>query len=94
MDPLTINVPAVTAEMSFAYAQRYAILCIGVNATELVVATYEPFDRSWIESLEQTSKKPCVRYWPSLGRLKNTAWSSIHWPSRSLVLTQPKAVPA
>jgi general secretion pathway protein E len=57
VDPLTINVPAVTAEMSFAYAQRYAILCIGVNATELVVATSEPFDRSWIESLEQTSKK-------------------------------------
>ena len=57
LDPLKINVPAVTAEMSFAYAQRYGILCIKVNATELVVATAEPFDRSWIESLEQTSKK-------------------------------------
>ena len=57
MDPLKINVPAVTAEMSFAYAQRYCILCVKVNATELVVATAEPFDRSWIESLEQTSKK-------------------------------------
>ena len=57
LDPLKINVPAVTAEMSFAYAQRYGILCIKVNATELVVATAEPFDRSWIESLEQASKK-------------------------------------
>ena len=57
LDPLKINVPAVTAEMSFAYAQRYGILCVKVNATELVVATAEPFDRSWIESLEQTSKK-------------------------------------
>ena len=57
LDPLKINVPAVTAEMSFAYAQHYGILCIKVNATELVVATAEPFDRSWIESLEQTSKK-------------------------------------
>ncbi|MGB1868809.1 MAG: GspE/PulE family protein [Porticoccaceae bacterium] len=57
LDPLKINVPAVTAEMSFAYAQRYGILCLEVNADELVVATAEPFDRSWIESLEQTSQK-------------------------------------
>jgi general secretion pathway protein E len=28
LDPLKINVPVVTAEMSFAYAQRYGILCI------------------------------------------------------------------
>ena len=35
LDPLKINVPAVTAVMSFAYAQRYGILCIEVNATEL-----------------------------------------------------------
>jgi general secretion pathway protein E len=57
LDPLKINVPVVTAEMSFAYAQRYGILCIQVHPTELVVATSEPFDLSWIESLEQTSKK-------------------------------------
>ena len=57
LNPLKINVPVVTAEMSFAYAQRYGILCIQVHPTELVVATSEPFDLSWIESLEQTSKK-------------------------------------
>ena len=61
LDPLKINVPVVTAEMSFAYAQRYGILCIEVNATELVVATAEPFDQSWIESLEQTSHKTLRR---------------------------------
>ncbi len=61
LDPLKINVPAVTAVMSFAYAQRYGILCIEVNATELVVATAEPFDQSWIESLEQTSHKTLRR---------------------------------
>jgi len=61
LDPLKINVPAVTAVMSFAYAQRYGSLCIEVNATELVVATAEPFDQSWIESLEQTSHKTLRR---------------------------------
>jgi general secretion pathway protein E len=57
LDPLKINVPLVTAAMSFAYAQRYGILCIDVSADELVVATKEPFDTSWISSLEQTSKR-------------------------------------
>ena len=57
IDPLKINVPAVTAQMSFAYAKRYGILCLEVSPEELVVATAEPFDLGWIESLEQTSKR-------------------------------------
>ena len=57
IDPLNINVPAVTAQMSFAYAKRYGILCLEVSPEELVVATAEPFDLGWIESLEQTSKR-------------------------------------
>ena len=90
LDPLKINVPVVTAEMSFAYAQRYGILCIQVHPTELVVAASEPFDLSWIESLEQTSKKPCAQCSPSPRRSKNIAWSSIHWPSLCLVLARPR----
>lgn len=61
IDPLKINVPAVTAEISFAYAQRYGILCIEVNAHDLVVATKQTFVRTCIESLEQTSQKSCDR---------------------------------
>ena len=57
IDPLKINVPAVTAQMSFAYDKRYGILCLEVSPEELVVATAEPFDLGWIESLEQTSKR-------------------------------------
>ena len=56
IDPLKINVPAVTAVMSFAYAQRYDILCIEVLPQELVIATMQPFDQSWIQSLQQTSR--------------------------------------
>ena len=57
IDPLKINVPAVTGIMSFAYAQRYGILCLKVSRDELVIATMQPFDRSWVESLEQTSRR-------------------------------------
>ena len=57
IDPLKINVPAVTGIMSFAYAQRYGILCLEVSRDELVIATMQPFDRSWVESLEQTSRR-------------------------------------
>jgi general secretion pathway protein E len=61
IDPLKINVPAVTAVMSFAYAKRYGILCVDVSREELVIATMEPFDNSWIESLEQTSRRAIRR---------------------------------
>ncbi len=61
IDPLKINVPAVTAVMSFAYAKRYGILCVEVSREELVIATMEPFDNSWIESLEQTSRRTIRR---------------------------------
>lgn len=57
IDPLKINVPSVTSVMSFAYAKRYGILCVEVSREELVVATMEPFDSSWVESLEQTSRR-------------------------------------
>ena len=84
LDPLKIDVPVVTAEISFAYAQRYGILCLEVNADELVVATAEPFDRSWIESLEQTSQKTVRPVLAQPAEIKNTRSSSIHWPSRYL----------
>ena len=61
IDPLKINVPAVTAVMSFAYAKRYGILCVEVSREELVIATMEPFDNSWIGSLEQTSRREIRR---------------------------------
>jgi len=57
IDPLKINVSAVTSIMSFAYAKRYGILCVSVSRQQLVVATMQPYDRSWLEGLEQTSQR-------------------------------------
>ena len=57
IDPLKIDVAAVTAVMPLAYAKRYGILCIEVTPEELMVVTMEPFNLDWLASLEQTSRR-------------------------------------
>lgn len=47
IDPLKIDVASVTLIYSHAYASNYKILPIRVNAEEVVIATAEPFIRSW-----------------------------------------------
>jgi general secretion pathway protein E len=53
IDPLNIDLIAVTNTMSNAYAERYRILPVAVSKGELTVATSEPFVRSWADELEQ-----------------------------------------
>ncbi len=53
VDPFKIDFAAVTKLMSTAYAQRYKILPVGVNAREATIATCEPFVRDWEENLKQ-----------------------------------------
>ena len=57
IDPLKIDVAAVTAVVSLAYATRDGILCIEVTAGELVVVTMEAFNQDWLPSLEQASRR-------------------------------------
>jgi general secretion pathway protein E len=47
IDPLKIDVASVTLIYSHAYATNYKILPIRVSAEEVVIATAEPFIRSW-----------------------------------------------
>lgn len=61
IDPLKIDVTAVTEVMSFAFAQRHRILAVANNRDELVVACAEPGDRNWQVTLEQVVKKPIRR---------------------------------
>ncbi len=51
IDPLKIDLGAVTATMSIAYAERYRILPVAVDRRTLTVATSEPFIRSWANEL-------------------------------------------
>src|SRR5438093_731276 len=53
VDPLKIDLVAVTSTMSNAYAERYRILPVAVRNGELTVATSEPFVRAWAEELEK-----------------------------------------
>ncbi|PHS75236.1 MAG: type II secretion system protein E [Porticoccus sp.] len=61
IDPLQIDVARVTDVMSFQFARRHSILCIGVNDTELLIATMQPFITEWMANLEQTSRKTIRR---------------------------------
>jgi len=56
IDPLKIELGAVTATMSNAYAERYRILPVAVNRMTLTVATAEPFTRSWADELGKILK--------------------------------------
>jgi general secretion pathway protein E len=53
IDPLKIDLVAVTNTMSNAYAERYRILPVAVSKGELTVATGEPFVRAWADELEK-----------------------------------------
>ena len=56
IDPLKIDLGAVTATMSNAYAERYRILPVAVNRSTLTVATSEPFINSWAKELGEILK--------------------------------------
>ena len=51
IDPFKIEFASVTKLISNAYATRFRILPLSVNATEAVFATCEPFVRDWEDEL-------------------------------------------
>ncbi len=53
IDPLKIDLRAVTDVMSVDYAQRRGILPVEVNGKEVTIATAEPFQRTWESELAQ-----------------------------------------
>ncbi len=56
IDPLKIDLTAVTQTMTNAYAERYRILPVEATRTTLTVATSEPFVRDWADELEKILK--------------------------------------
>lgn len=61
IDPLKIDVSAVTELVSQAYATRYQILPIQINATNVVVATAEPNVEEWIDDIKPIVKRDIER---------------------------------
>ncbi len=61
VDPLKINFTAITEVMSSTYATRFRILPVEVKAHEVVIATAEPFQRSWEAEMAPILKKDIRR---------------------------------
>ena len=57
IDPLRINVTAVAEVMSRAFAERHRILAVEVNDKEVVIASSEPYIKSWESNLEHVLRK-------------------------------------
>lgn len=56
IDPLKINVPAITAIIPFEYAQGQHILPLAVDDDHVVIGTDQPFYRDWVANVTQLIK--------------------------------------
>src|SRR5688500_8069166 len=61
VDPLKIDIPTVTAVMSYNFAKHNNILCVGVHPDKIVIATAEPFSSDWENELYQAVRKRIER---------------------------------
>jgi general secretion pathway protein E len=61
IDPLKVDVPAVTSVMSYQFAQRHKILAVEVSRDEVVVACTEPYLYGWEADLEHILRRPIRR---------------------------------
>jgi general secretion pathway protein E len=57
IDPLKIDVAAVTGVLKHSYASRFNILPVAVSGDEVTVATAEPFVREWERELTSTLER-------------------------------------
>ncbi|AMN67018.1 GspE/PulE family protein [Psychrobacter sp. P11G5] len=61
IDPLKVDVPAVTQLMSFEYARSQHILPIEVTLDEVVIGTDQPFYTDWHSNIEKIIKSKSYR---------------------------------
>ncbi len=61
IDPLKVDVSAVTSVVSYAYASRFKILPIEVSDDAVTVATAEPYIREWKRELSDLLRLKFVR---------------------------------
>ena len=57
VNPLGINVQAVTKVMSFNFAKTHNILCVEVRPDEVVIGIVDLNEQSWKRAIEQTTRK-------------------------------------
>ena len=57
IDPLKVDVSKVADAMGAVYAERHRILTVMINASEITVATSEPFVVDWVAEVERQSRR-------------------------------------
>ncbi|MEZ5540197.1 MAG: GspE/PulE family protein [Pseudomonadales bacterium] len=61
IDPLKIDASKVTELMSFAFAKRHQILCVGISKEEMVVASSQPWIYAWEDDLKHIARREIRR---------------------------------
>lgn len=61
IDPLKIDVAAITPVMSYAFAQRHKIIAVEVTNSSVTIASAQPFVRSWEDNLAHVLRRPIKR---------------------------------
>lgn len=61
IDPLKIDVAAVTPLMSYAFAQRHKILAVAQDAHSVTIASAQPFVRAWEDNLAHVLRRDIRR---------------------------------
>ncbi len=83
IDPLKADVGRVADVMSVHYAESRCALPVQVAATEVVIATAEPFDTGWVAEIEAHTRAQRASWcWPTRRTCASTRPSSMRWPSR------------
>jgi hypothetical protein len=80
IDPLKVNVAAVAEVMSRAFAERHRILAVEVDDDEVVIASAEPYQRSWQENLEHVVRRRIRRVLADPRDIMRFTRSSTPWP--------------
>ena len=61
IDPLKIDVAAITPLMSYAFAQRHKIVAVAADSASVTIASAQPFMREWEANLAHVLRRPIKR---------------------------------
>lgn len=61
IDPMKIPVAKVAEVMSYQFAKRHGLLCVGINPETVTIAVTQPYLTDWEPQLEQTVRQQIKR---------------------------------
>ena len=70
IDPLKIDVAAITVVMSHAFAVRHQMLAVAISPSEMVIASAQPWHRSWEDNLRHVNRREIKRVVASPGDIR------------------------